>query len=184
MYLQDLFEKNETSDIELKDPTAKYLLDKARAKYSYADTDLEAFIQLMRDEVEDEKSRIEKNQKEIERNKKELNRTDNRLDRDEEDIQSNTDGVERETSVNQNQQGQIKSQAAKDKEHDQAIARLKDKEDKIDSQIDRLSQSNSEMNRVKDVVTSELTSIKQMLKQMDRVSLELNRKLGKISRKE
>jgi len=59
---------------------------------------------------------------------------------------------------------------------------LKDKEDKIDSQIDRLSQSNSEMNRVKDVVTSELASIKQMLKQMDRVSLELNRKLGKISR--
>ena len=56
MILQDLFEKEMSTDpqqIDIKDPKMQYLVSKARSKYAYAKSDLEAFVKFMQDEVQD-----------------------------------------------------------------------------------------------------------------------------------
>ena len=57
MNLRDIYEKDEKEEdsIDIRDPATKWLVKKARAKYAYAETDLEAFVQFMRDEVDAEK---------------------------------------------------------------------------------------------------------------------------------
>ena len=87
MNLHDLFEKKANTpddneheqSIDIRDPATKWLVKKARAKYAYAETDLEAFVQFMQDEVEAEK----------------------------ENIQANTDGIEHESSINVKQKDDI-----------------------------------------------------------------------------
>jgi|APSaa5957512622_1039677.scaffolds.fasta_scaffold08507_4 chromosome segregation ATPase len=84
MNLVDIFEadkepsKNDTQRISVRDPLARRILDKARAKYAYTETDLEAFVKLMQDEqakdrkeindLEDISADLEKHEEELEHN--------------------------------------------------------------------------------------------------------------------
>ena len=92
MNLHDLFEKKANTpddneheqSINIRDPATKWLVKQARARYAYAETDLEAFVQFMRDEVNAEK----------------------------ETIQANTDGIEHESGINVKQKADIERQKA------------------------------------------------------------------------
>ncbi len=87
MNLHDLFEKKANTpddneheqSIDIRDPATKWLVKKARSKYAYAETDLEAFVKFMQDEVNAEK----------------------------ENIQANTDGIEHESGINVKQKADI-----------------------------------------------------------------------------
>ena len=64
MNFYDLFEaskenKDTAQDVTISDPKAALALKQARAKYSYADNDLEAFIKMVQDQDEEESSEID-----------------------------------------------------------------------------------------------------------------------------
>jgi len=112
MNLLDLFEKEVTTDpqkIDIEDPKMKYLVNKARTKYAYAKSDLEAFVKFMQDEVEAEKDQINKNK----------------------------DNIGKEHETNQKQGTEIEHQAQVDAEHEKKLQDLEAKEREIEKQIDR-----------------------------------------------
>lgn len=79
MNFYELFEKKENKDSEkyqdvsIADPKAAYALRQARAKYTYADSDLEAFVKMTQDKEEEEDKEIEKLEQETDRQEKEIN---------------------------------------------------------------------------------------------------------------
>mgnify|MGYP000165081286 FL=1 len=115
MNLHDLFEKKANTpddneheqSIDIRDPATKWLVKKARAKYAYAETDLEAFVQFMRDEVDAEK----------------------------ENIQANTDGIEHEAEVNVTQQQGIDKSKEVNIAQEKHLKRLDAKEKQIDNKL-------------------------------------------------
>jgi len=123
MNLQDLYEKEvekevekEEDSIDIRDPATKWLIKKARAKYAYAETDLEAFVQFMRDEVDAEKK----------------------------NIQANTDNIDTEHDINIGQASDINSvekinnnQERHLKHLDGVEKRLDAKEKQIDAKLDQ-----------------------------------------------
>jgi hypothetical protein len=60
MKLFELFEDDgeKSQDTNIRDPLARRIMDKARAKYAYTESDLEAFVKLMQDEQERDKTNI------------------------------------------------------------------------------------------------------------------------------
>ena len=112
MNLTDLFEKEVTTDpqnIDIKDPKMQYLVSKARSKYAYAKSDLEAFVKFMQDEVEAEKDQISQN----------------------------TDNIGKEHETNKKQGSEIEHQAKVDAEHEKKLQDLEAKERDIERHIER-----------------------------------------------
>jgi len=112
MNLLDLFEKEVTTDpqnIDIKDPKMQYLVNKARSKYAYAKSDLEAFVKFMQDEVEKEKDQIDKN----------------------------TDNIGKEHETNKKQGSEIENQARVDAQHEKKLQDLEAKEREIQRNIER-----------------------------------------------
>jgi hypothetical protein len=115
MNLRDIYEKDEEEDaVDIRDPATRWLIKKARAKYAYAETDLEAFVKFMQDEVQAEKD----------------------------NIQHNTDDIEHESEVNVLQQKEIdhtEASAQKSKEvniaQEKHLKRLDTKEKQIDDKL-------------------------------------------------
>lgn len=124
MNLHDLFEKKANTpddneheqSIDIRDPATKWLVKKARAKYAYAETDLEAFVQFMRDEVKAEK----------------------------ENIQANTDGIEHESDINKKQRVDIEREHQMNLHQEKVsvaqqkhLTRLDSKESQIDDRLEK-----------------------------------------------
>jgi len=113
MNLQDIFEKKDDQAIDIRDPATKWLVKKARAKYAYAETDLEAFVQFMRDEVDAEKKTI----------------------------QANTDNIDTEHVVNVHQEKVNNSQARHIKDLEKVVDKFDDIRKDMDMKISKLDQA-------------------------------------------
>jgi len=62
----------EYQDVTIADPKAALALKQARARYTYADSDLEAFVKMTQDKEEEEDKEIEKLEKDTERQENEI----------------------------------------------------------------------------------------------------------------
>ena len=62
----------EYQDVTIADPKAAIALKQARAKYTYAQSDLEAFVKMVQDEEEKDNAEIEKLEQDTERQEKEI----------------------------------------------------------------------------------------------------------------
>ena len=115
MNLRDIYEKDEKEEdsIDIRDPATKWLVKKARAKYAYAETDLEAFVQFMRDEVDAEKKTI----------------------------QANTDNIDTEHVVNVHQEKVNNSQARHIKDLEKVVDKFDDIRKDMDMKISKLDQA-------------------------------------------
>jgi len=113
MNLQDIFEKKDDQAIDIRDPATKWLVKKARAKYAYAETDLEAFVQFMRDEVDAEKKTI----------------------------QANTDNIDTEHVVNVHQEKVNNSQERHIKDLEKVVDKFDDIRKDMDMKISKLDQA-------------------------------------------
>jgi chromosome segregation ATPase len=115
MKLFELFEDDgeDKKTIQIRDPLARRLMDKARTEYAYTETDLEAFVKLTSDEQE----------------------------RDKKNIRDLEDQVDHATAVNKHQENQLKilkHQEAEDRRvHDEQRAKLDAIKAEIDSIEDR-----------------------------------------------
>lgn len=150
MILRDLFEKEEpkhdeeeVQKIDIRDPRTKWLVNKARAKYAYADTDLEAFVQFMRDEVDDEKERI----------------------------QANTDNIDTEHEVNIKQQQDLDTQEKINKSQEQHLRRLDQKEAEIDSKLRDMTTAKQEFDKIKDNLKDIKAYVDMNMDKMDQATL-------------
>jgi hypothetical protein len=65
-------DKDGHGDIDIRDPLARRILDKARSRYAYAETDLEAFVKMMQDDQKKDHDDISVLRKEEERLGKDL----------------------------------------------------------------------------------------------------------------
>ena len=76
MNFYELFEKKEDNkhqqDVTISDPKAALALKQARAKYTYADSDLEAFVKMTQDKEEEEDKEISKVEREVQHAEKEI----------------------------------------------------------------------------------------------------------------
>ena len=115
MNLRDIYEKDEKEEdsIDIRDPATKWLVKKARAKYAYAETDLEAFVQFMRDEVDAEKKTI----------------------------QANTDNIDTEHVVNVHQEKVNNSQERHIKDLEKVVDKFDDIRKDMDMKISKLDQA-------------------------------------------
>ena len=121
MNLHDLFEKKANSpddneheqSIDIRDPATKWLVKKARSKYAYAETDLEAFVKFMQDEVNAEK----------------------------ENIQTNTDDIGTEHDVNVHQEKVNDSQARHIKELEKVVDKFDNIRKDMDMKIDKMDRA-------------------------------------------
>jgi hypothetical protein len=138
MNLRDIYEKDEKEEdaVDIRDPATRWLIKKARARYAYAETDLEAFVKFMQDEVQAEKANIQSN-------------TDG--------IEANTDGIEHEAEVNVSQQQEIdktEKSAQKSKEvnitQERHLARLDAKEKELDNKIAHFDKAEKRMDMMID----------------------------------
>jgi len=65
-------EKKHTQDVDIADPKVAYELHKARTRYSYAQSDLEAFVKMVQDEEEADQKEFDKLEKDTERQESEI----------------------------------------------------------------------------------------------------------------
>jgi hypothetical protein len=111
MNLRDIYEKDEEEDaVDIRDPATRWLIKKARAKYAYAETDLEAFVKFMQDEVQAEKDNIQHNTDDIE-HESEIN-------------VAQQHGIDKSKEVNIAQEKHLKRLDAKEKQIDDKLAQF------------------------------------------------------------
>ena len=138
MNLQDLFEKDNKEEdeqsIDIRDPATKWLVKKARAKYAYAETDLEAFVQFMRDEVNAEKDRIQAN-------------TDN-IDTEHEINIAQASDISSVEKINAKQEQHIKRLERKEKDIDHKMAKFDAVKKDVEMRMDKLDQATLEKNKL------------------------------------
>ena len=81
MNFYELFEKKEdkdSQDVTIADPKAALALKQARAKYTYAKSDLEAFVKMVQDEEEQDQREIEKFEADTERQEQDIKDLENK----------------------------------------------------------------------------------------------------------
>jgi len=112
MNLRDIYEKDEDEEdaVDIRDPATRWLIKKARAKYAYAETDLEAFVKFMQDEVQAEKDNIQHNTDDIE-HEAEIN-------------VAQQHGIDKSKEVNIAQEKHLKRLDAKEKQIDDKLAQF------------------------------------------------------------
>jgi len=83
MNFYELFEKKEEDkkqqDVTISDPKAALALKQARAKYTYADSDLEAFVKMTQDKEEEEDKEIAKLDRDTERQERKIKSNDEHI---------------------------------------------------------------------------------------------------------
>ena len=83
MNFYELFEKKEDKkhqqDVTISDPKAALALKQARAKYTYADSDLEAFVKMTQDKEEEEDKEIAKLDRDTERQERKIKSNDEHI---------------------------------------------------------------------------------------------------------
>ena len=133
MNFYELFEKKETDhqDVTIADPKAALALKQARNKYSYADSDLEAFVKMTQDQDEQEEDEIAQLEKDTARQEKLIKQNIDQLEKNQQTIQrtrdlanaakERADNLERENKI-QNQN--LVSLRAKEKDYEQYINTL------------------------------------------------------------
>jgi len=137
MNLQDLFELKKSDDMEdeqevgIRDPATKWLIRKARAKYAYAETDLEAFVKFMQDEVQAEKDNIQHNADDIE-HESEINNDQQK------EIDSTERSAQKSKEVNISQERHLTRLDAKEQELDNKIAHFDKAEKRMDMMIAKM----------------------------------------------
>jgi len=122
--------KSQEQRVNIRDPLARRILDKARAKYAYTETDLEAFVKMMQDEqykdrqeiedLEDRERKLEKRESELEhdldvetkKRKSKIKQLQQQFDQDIAEIEARTEYVGQKTSELEN----------KEKEYEQKVA--------------------------------------------------------------
>jgi len=142
MNFYELFEKREDTEhqnVTIADPKAAFALKQARAKYSYADSDLEAFVKMTQDNEEEEDQEIEKIEKEIQNAENEI--------KDLEDTEaSQQDEINRLEKENDLQDKSIRALTAKEKAYERMsqdyVRRLRMLDDHISDLENRLAKAN------------------------------------------
>ena len=138
MNFYELFEKKEDKDhqqdVTIADPKAALALKQARARYTYAKSDLEAFVKMVQDDEE-------KDQEEFEKIEAELTSTEDEvkdLEAKERQTDQNISKLEQENEL---QDKHIQTLNAKETAYEKKIDAMTRAENEYKSQIERLQKS-------------------------------------------
>ena len=112
MNFYELFEKKDdnghSQDVDIADPKAALALKQARAKYTYAKSDLEAFVKMVQDEEEEDQKEFDKLEKETERQESDIKD----LEHKEQSYSANIEKLEKENDLLQKQITTLKKREA------------------------------------------------------------------------
>jgi len=142
MNLRDLFEKKvddheEEQEIEIRDPATKWLINKARARYAYAETDLEAFVKFMQDEVHAERENIKHNTDDIEHNADDIEHEAEVNVSQQQEIDSTEKSTQNAQVINNRQEKHLSRLDSKEQEIDDTFVRFTNKEKEIDATLEK-----------------------------------------------
>jgi len=144
MNFYDLFEAKKDSekhqDVTIADPKAALALKQARNKYSYADSDLEAFVKMVQDEQDEEQSEIDDLEAETAKQEELIQRNIEALQKNQENIaktrkqaeaaKERADQLERENKAQNHELSVLRAAKAEfdaiSTQYDQWMSRIKD----------------------------------------------------------